>query len=181
MDDAVNNLSEASYGIHCIIIYPDLKTFRIFYSQYIQRQLEVKNNIVLINPFYETISSVRRTLSKGKKAIDVEKSENKDILILNDALREYFKHGNPLESKLDILDYSQRIGKSGLSIIADMGPFFFRMQYNDLVKYELSLPKHFDMTLNGLCSYHKDDFNRLEHKQRQKIINNHSMAIEIES
>ena len=41
-----------------IIIYPDLDTLRKLYSNYILNQIEDNNEIVLINPFYETTESV---------------------------------------------------------------------------------------------------------------------------
>ena len=41
-----------------IIIYPDLDTLRKLYSNYILNQIEDNNEIVLINPFYETTDSV---------------------------------------------------------------------------------------------------------------------------
>ena len=41
-----------------IIIYPDLDILRKLYSNYILNQIEDNNEIVLINPFYETTESV---------------------------------------------------------------------------------------------------------------------------
>ena len=54
---------QADYGSHYIIVYPDLSTLRRIYSNYSKIQLENKNDIVLLLPFYETTESVRKILS----------------------------------------------------------------------------------------------------------------------
>ena len=72
VEDAVNQSTDSNSGLHCLIIYNDLITLREFYSYYTQRQIEEKNEMVLINPFYETTDVVRETLATGYKAIEVE-------------------------------------------------------------------------------------------------------------
>jgi hypothetical protein len=54
VSEAVNQIIQAEYGSHYLIVYPDLITLREMYSQYIQRQIKNNNNnneIILINPF----------------------------------------------------------------------------------------------------------------------------------
>lgn len=60
-----------------------------------------------------------------------------------------------------------------------MGPFYYNKQYDRLVDYELSLPQHFDLNLKGICMYHQNDFGRLTEKQRQDLIEHHSMGYNI--
>src|SRR5919198_5170834 len=76
INDTLEQITEAEYGAHYIIIYPDLTTLRELYSNYICKQIEDNNEIVLINPFYETTDSVRQVLSeKYNPRIDVSKYE----------------------------------------------------------------------------------------------------------
>ena len=90
LEDAVNELSNKDYGIHYLVIYPDLITLREFYSYYIQKNIEEKNQIVQIAPFYETEDSVRQTLSEGHREIkDLEKFEKERTLIIVDSLKKY--------------------------------------------------------------------------------------------
>lgn len=56
-------------------MYPDLTTLREFYSHYIQRQVEVRNEAVKMASFYETLDSVRRTLSGVHGSMDVGRLE----------------------------------------------------------------------------------------------------------
>ena len=65
--DSINHILEtilqADYGSHYIMVYPVLLTLRKIYSGYSKMQLENKNDIVLLLPFYETTESVRKILS----------------------------------------------------------------------------------------------------------------------
>ncbi len=61
---ALELINQAGHGAHYMIIYPNLDTLRDLYSNYIGKQIEDNNEVVLINPFYETADSVRQVLSK---------------------------------------------------------------------------------------------------------------------
>jgi len=57
-------MNEAENGAHNIIIYPNLDTIRQLYASYINKQIQENNEIVLVNPFYETTESTRQVLSQ---------------------------------------------------------------------------------------------------------------------
>jgi hypothetical protein len=59
------------YGAHLIIIYVDLDTLRELYSNYAHKQIKDNNEVVLINPFYETTDSVRRCFLKHLMMVSV--------------------------------------------------------------------------------------------------------------
>ena len=91
VNDALEQINQAEYGAHYMIIYPDLDTLRELYSNYIYRQLKENNEIVLINPYYETTDSVRQILSeKDNATINVSKYEKDQALVIADALEEYY-------------------------------------------------------------------------------------------
>jgi MEDS: MEthanogen/methylotroph, DcmR Sensory domain len=185
MEDAVNKLTNKEYGIHCLVIYPDLTTLREFYSYYIQKNIEEKNEVVQIASFYETEGAVRQTLSKGHMAItDVEKFENENTLVIVDSHKKYL-HCKNVKSTFNankrLVEYSKTIRKKGVSVLGDIGAFLFENRIQDLIKYELFLPKKFvNMNLKGICLYHKNDFDRLTIEQKQKLATHHGMAMEIE-
>ena len=98
VSSAINQLRQADYGDHYMIVYPDLNTLREIYSRYIKFQLEENNEIVLIIPYYETTDSVRRILSENKEAndndsgndlpyIDVQKYENEGSHVIIDSAK----------------------------------------------------------------------------------------------
>src|SRR5919204_987056 len=86
VNDTLEQITEAEYGAHYIIIYPDLATLRDLYSNYIHKQIEENNEIVLINPFYETTDSVRQVLSQYNHGMNVSKYEKEKSLIIIDSL-----------------------------------------------------------------------------------------------
>jgi hypothetical protein len=55
VDDALELLNQAEYGAHYIIIYPHLDTLRELYSNYVGKQIEDNNEIVLMNHFMKLL------------------------------------------------------------------------------------------------------------------------------
>lgn len=131
MEDAVTTISNADYGVHWLVVYPDLVTLREFYSFYIQRQIEEKNEVVQLAPFYEHEDSVRHILSIGHTAIDVEKYEKNGWVVIDDSLRKYFTDWQNVkaadfEINKRMIKKVKIMGKKGYSILDDMGAFFLK-------------------------------------------------------
>ena len=182
IEDAVNKIIESKYGLHCMLIYPNLPTFRNFYTYYIKRQLDEKNEIILFNPFYETVGMVRQNLSMGHIHVDEYEYKSDISLIIADSLNQYFGKVPMVKFKERLVKYAIEKRKDGISILSDMGSYFFKMLYKELIHYELSLPIQFDAPLKGLCVYNQLDFdNKLTEKQKQYLVDHHSMAIELKS
>jgi hypothetical protein len=165
-------------GIHYIIIYKDLDILRKFYSQYTKIQIEKNNEVVMINPFYETVDSVRQFLYEDL-AINNLEYEREEMLLIMDALDTYFGQEPDREFKERMTLHSKEIGKGGLSILNDTGAYPFRGMNKELVEYELSLPTVFDAPLRRFCLFHQADFERLTDEQKQKLIDHHGMTIRI--
>jgi hypothetical protein len=72
-EDAAKTISECDYGLHCLVIYSVLSMLRKFYSQYIPKQINDKEEIIQIMPFYETDESVRQVLYKGYNEMNTAK------------------------------------------------------------------------------------------------------------
>jgi hypothetical protein len=179
VNDALEQINQAEYGAHYIIIYPDLFTLRELYSNYIGDQIEENNEIVLINPFYETTDSVRQVLSESNDGMNVSKYEKEKSLIIADSLKEYLGDQPHMNLEKSLGNYSE-MGKNGLSVLADLGAYAHKSMYKDLVDYELSLPtKYDDVTMKGFCLYHQNDFDRFSDEQKQKLIEHHGKAIKI--
>jgi hypothetical protein len=103
-------------------------------------------------------------------------------LIIVDSLKNYAeseKKESDLSYKEMMVNYAKKIGKNGFSILGDMGAFYFNNQIQDLVEYDLSLPRKYDIDLKGFCLYHKDDFKNMTKEQKQNLAKHHGMAIEI--
>ena len=129
---------------------------REFYSYYIQKSIEEKNDVVQIAPFYEIEDSVRHTLSEGHRALkDIEKLESEKSLVIVDSLKNYTESDlkeSDQSFKERMVNHAKKIGKNGFSILGDMGAFYFNDRIQDLVEYELSLPRKYDISLKGFLS-----------------------------
>jgi hypothetical protein len=181
--NASNIISESDYGIHTLVVYEDLVILREFYSQYVKKGIEERNEVIELSPFYETEDSVRRYLSEGHVPIDIEKWERAEkSLIIVDSSKKYIGNVSP-DSDYDyskhLVEYAKGIGKSGVSIIADKGTFPFKHRLDDLVNFELSLPSKYDIDLKRICVYHQKDFSRVSEEQRQKLLSHHVIAVKI--
>lgn len=182
IDDAVKKIGESIYGLHCLLIYPNLETFREFYIHYIKRQIDLKNEIILFNPFYETVGTVRQNLSMGHIHLDEFQDKSDVSLIIADSLNQYFGMIPMAQFKDKLVKYAVKKSKDGVSILSDMGSFFYEMLYKELIEYEYSLPVQFDIPLKGICAYNQLDFdNRLTEKQKQNLINHHGLSIKLEA
>jgi MEDS: MEthanogen/methylotroph, DcmR Sensory domain len=180
VNNSLRHIGEAERGAHYIIIYSDLDTLREIYSNYIYKQIEGNNEIVLVNPFYETADSVRQVLSeKYSNGIeDISKYEKEGALLIVDSLKEYLGDQPLAYVKMGLANYS-KMGKRGLSVLADLGAYPHKSMYKELVEYELSLPTKYDVSMKGFCLYHQKDFDRLSDEQKQKLIEHHGKALKI--
>jgi hypothetical protein len=78
------------------------------------------------------------------------------------------------------VEYAKKSGKDGVTVIGDMGSFFYSENANsNFFQYEMTLPMVFeDMNLKGFCSYHRRDFDgRLTKKERQTLLDHHGKTI----
>jgi hypothetical protein len=175
-------MNQTEDGDHLLIIYPDLHTLRELYSSYTHKQIEENNETVLINPFYETTNSVRQVLSQYNHGSmdDISKYEKEESLMIADALEEYLGNQPLAYVKKGLANYS-KLGKRGLSVLGDMGAYHHRSKKDELVNYELSLPRKYEdgIALKGFCLYHQKDFEKFSDEQQKKLIEHHGKAIKI--
>jgi hypothetical protein len=175
-------------GIHALVVYSDMITLREFWSIYIKKCIEEKNELVFLAPFYDTVDSVRKSLSEGHIPIDLQKYEKDEkSLIIVDSLEKYFGKTTEelnikslVKANTDLVDYAEgTLKKNGVSILGDSGAFLFKNQIESLFEYETSLPPAFNINLKGICLYHHNDFDRLSIDQKEEIIKHHSIVVKI--
>ena len=187
VETAANTMLESPYGVHAVILYSDRATLREFWSLYTKKSIEERTELVCLAPFYETVDAVRNTLSEGQISMDVNKFEKEEkSLIIMDALEKYrnkyanvFDVNSLLKANNDLVEYADALKKKKVSILGEMGVFFFKNQIQSLIDYEFSLPTEFDTNLKGICLYHQKDFDRLSTNQKEELIDHHKIAIKI--
>jgi hypothetical protein len=179
-EEISKDLRESEIGSHLLIEYPDLPTLREMYSYYIKSTVHDDNEIVVILPFYETTDNVRRILSEDSACIDVRKYEKEQRLLIMDSLRGYFGSADGLMPFVkQTVDFAKTSGRDNVSVIGDMGSFFYYEKKDDLIGWEMELPRKFDMNLKGLCLYHERDFSRLSEVDKQKLSKHHNKILQL--
>ena len=169
----VEQLRQADYGTHYIIVYPDIMTLREIYSNYIKYQIEDKNEIVLVLSYYETVNNLRNYLSPTDEiSSDLERYEREGSLVIIDSVKGFFDFDH-LSYVKNLLKQAESLGKSGISVIADAGAFYHYSKVEELVKQELSMPSKFDINLKRFCVFHKQDFDKLTEVKKQKLLEHH--------
>lgn len=171
-------LRNSSLGTHALVLYPDLLTLRELYSFYARSALG-DSEIFLFLPYLETVANVKRVLSEDSANIDVRKYEKEQSLLIMDSLKGYFGLQEGLiPFLLQTADFAKKSGKS-LSVLSDMGSFFYYNKKDDLLQYEMSLPSRYErMNLKGFCAYNLRDFDvRFSDKERQDLIKHHGRTL----
>jgi len=183
LENTSDTISESDYGTHTLIVYQNLETLGEFYSYYVKKRIEEKNEIIQIAPFYETEDSVRKSLSEGEMSIDIEKREKEEkSLIIIDSLKKYSDNDSPESDNnfnKNLVESAKTMGKAGVSILTDIGAFPYKYCEEELVNYELALPLKYDIDLKRVCLYHQKDFGKLSDDQKQKLIDHHGISIKI--
>ena len=107
------------------------------------------------------MANVKRVLSEDNANIDVRKYEKEQSLLIMDSLKGYFGLQEGLiPFLLQTADFAKKSGKS-LSVLSDMGSFFYYDKKDDLLQYEMVLPSRYEkMNLKGFCAYHQRDFDK---------------------
>ncbi len=140
-------------GENCILVYPNLQTFREIYTQYVkdhllareeeeeQKENEVDNNIdyldnnnrhkgqslmpriILIATFYDTVNAVRHNLSAV--GVDVQSHIDDGSLLIVDAFDGYYPNTDGMKKLVvSLSERARKEGRIGVSVISNMGFFF---------------------------------------------------------
>ncbi len=92
VEDAVNLLCEKNYGLHLMLIYPNIEALMQFYIHYSKKEINDYNGVVIIASFYETKDSLRSTFTHTYPTLDMAKYEQDKSLTILDSRQLYFTH-----------------------------------------------------------------------------------------
>jgi hypothetical protein len=152
------------------------------YSYYTKCALYDGNEIVVILPFYETADNVRHILSEDSVNIDVRKHEKEQSLLIMNSLRGYFGSKDGLMPFVkQTVEYAKNSDRSSVSVLGDMGIFFYYKKQDDLIEWEMKLPSKFDMQLKGFCLYHTHDLKRFSETDKVRLYRHHAKIMSLSS
>ena len=70
-------------------------------------------------------------------------------------------------------------GRTSVTVIGDMGSFFFYGKKDALIGWEIELARRFEIDLKGFCLYHMQDFKRLSKIVKQKLYQHHTRTLHL--
>ena len=180
-EEVSQQLRRSESGAHFLIIYPNLQTFREMYSHYTKSALFEGNEIVVILPFYETVGTVRRILSENGANIDVRQYEKEQSLLVMDSVRGYSGSQDGLMPFVkQTVEYATNSSKGGVSVLGDVGSFFYYEKKDDLIDWEMKLSSEYKGNLKGFCLYHKQDYDRrISDNDRQTLLEHHGKTLHL--
>jgi KaiC/GvpD/RAD55 family RecA-like ATPase len=170
-------ITQSKFGDHDFILYSDITTLPYIYSNYSKSSLESLNEIVLILSHYHLVADVINNLTSN--GIDMEKCKREGSVIIIESKKGYYSLtdefiGVMIMTKM-LLRRANKLGKTGVTVISDMGLFFHLNRIEDLIKYEIGLSSSiYDMKVKVLCSYNKTDFERLTEDRKQHLLKHHN-------
>jgi hypothetical protein len=185
---------EVGDGGNGIVIYPNVQTFRQIYTKYAKQQLakeddnnntrieQSKPRIILIATFYETIDSVKHSLSAV--GVGAQSHMEDGSLVIIDAFSSYYPDIDGMKKLVASLsDRAKKEDRVGVTAIVDMG-FFFLFggdgRATELINYEASLPpKTEGGNVKGFSCYHGGNYNTLKDSQRKELAQKGKKLLEI--
>ncbi len=175
ISSVVDDIRRSDFQEHNLLIYPDLLSFRQIYSECTKQALD-NNEVVFLATTYDSFDRIEDSLrSKGISVHDEKKNGN---LIIVDALRTYqIDTYGAMNFAKDLVIRAASDGKEGVFNLSDMGSFFLSERIDELIGYELSVPKKIDLKFKAICSYHRDNFGRLAEDQQRVLLLGHNTVI----
>jgi hypothetical protein len=185
---------EVGDGGNGIVIYPNVQTFRQIYTKYAKQQLakeddnnntrieQSKPRIILIATFYETIDSVKHSLSAV--GVGAQSLIDNGSLVIIDAFSSYYPDIDGMKKLVASLsDRAKKEDRVGVTAIVDMG-FFFLFggdgRATELINYEASLPpKTEGGNVKGFSCYHGGNYNTLKDSQRKELAQKGKKLLEV--
>ena len=160
----------------------DMLDFRQICVEYCKIALQSTNEIVLLLPYYESVVDVWENLMNN--IIGVEKYKKEGSLILVESTKGYFSLKNDFVGIIImikmLLERKNKLGKSGVSAISDMGLFFHNKRISDLIKHETAVLSSIrNMRTKIFCNYRISDFELLSAEQKQQILDSHTKTFEL--
>jgi hypothetical protein len=179
----LDKIKQSNFGEHNLILYQDVVTLNNVYLEYGKNALETLNEMILILPFYQSVSNLFHSFENID--VDVEKYKLQGLLVIVIAKKGYFNLTNEL---VDItimikmlLQRSNKLCKSGLTVFSDMSLFFHHNRLDELLKHETRLFMSSSWITNSkmkiFCCDNVSDLNLLTDNQKQDLLGHHYRVI----
>jgi DcmR-like sensory protein len=166
-------------GSHIIGIYPNEKAKLDAAFEFLKDGLFRNESVMLITDSIPKAKIIKRMTNEW--SVDVPRLVATNDIIVKDATEWYFEHGKPDPKKIKeqwngLVNHLLNEGKSGLRVFEDTRSFFRRGFAKELVDYESTLEKKFNLPLTAVCAYEYEDIDTLSFKQFSVLKEHHGVV-----
>lgn len=162
----VSAIARARRGEHFLVAFDTPQELIEQSLQFLKTGLLEKEEDILLVTDELPKDTIRKKISKEWNQPDVETLEQQGRITLMT-----FAEWHLMEGKFDIersktlmtkrVQESIDHGRKGLRSVGDMNPFFSRSMKQDLVTWESSLERQFNLPITSLCAYTTDSIKQL--------------------
>jgi hypothetical protein len=174
-------LANFHFGEHDAVLYSSTAALNQLLIEYARFSLKSSNETLLILTSADSIENYLSTLKDIDS--DIESRRKDGSLIIRESAKAYF---NLTDELVDImimirmlLQRKRKLGKDGLTVICDMGIFFHKKRFVDLISHEtrFSLGSSDINEIRMICCYEKPSLTLLTPQQTQQILSVHDKVL----
>ncbi len=183
----MSTLARAHRGEHLLIAFDTTQELIEQSLQFLKAGLLEKDEDILLVTDELPKDTIRERIAKEWNiAEDVKGLETNGRVTLMTSAESYLIDGNfDIERiKAMIATRVQRAldsGREGLRCAVDIKPFFDRNMIQELIAWESSVDKQFDLPLTALCAYTIEDIKKLDNSLRIIIREHHNRMLVMET
>jgi len=166
-------------GDHIIGIYPNKEIELDLAFEFLKDGLQRNETVMLVT---EALSKTEiRKKMKTIFKVDVDKLEAENDIIIKTTKEWYFPDGSFTVNKIrdqwsNLIDYSNKNGRSSLRVFEDTSSFFKHGFARELVHYESTLGQKFSFSNTAICGYLYEEIDTLTSKQFRTLQECHNLV-----
>ena len=165
-------------GNHIAVVYSHKDEELEEAFEFLKSGLE-KNEIIMLIMDDISKDEIRKKIN-NEWNVDANTLEKNGYLIIKTTPEWYFPYAPPSVHKLNtvwisMIDYPYIKRKNGVRVFTDMSAFFRYGFVRELILYESTLEKEFDFPFTMICAYKSKDFETLNQKQQNMLIEHHHL------
>jgi len=174
-------LADLHFGKHNAILYSSTTVLHQLLIKYCRISLESSNKILLILTYYDSIENILKALRDVDSNIESRRKDGS--LVVRESAKAYFNLADELVDIMImirmLLQRRRKLGKVGLTVISDMGIFFHKKRFFDLISHEtrLSLGSNDIHEVKLICCYEKLGLSLLTQEQTRQILSIHNKIL----
>ena len=174
----VVQLNKMELGEHNLLIYNSTEEQKALMSAIAKERLIDKNEIVVILPFYETVTAIEQQLENVE--VNVSYYKKGGSLFILDAVKQLFGSAYDFSRFLKLLDQNAvKSGKHGVFVLVHLDAFFLygESSIDKMLEYEQKIA---DLQLEHtilVCAYHHIQIETLDKNVKQMLFEDHQNSL----